>query len=240
MHNDDKVIVDLHCVENKQVVAYEYLAGTRIDFTMEDLTDYGQQILLGLKKVDTMNNANLVKALRCKSNDINNCTMCDYHNACYGGTLAEIAADALEEDEKRIVDCVAAINALDDSNDAYIKENERLKKRIAELSLDNKMLRNTIDADKGVMLDRIHFLEAQSQKEGECEAKKPKTVKETEYSFYCDCPTCGGRLISNLNGEWYAGSFDRFCRMCGQKIDWSEYCGWSNKPYCGTKMNREQ
>lgn len=44
-----EVIVDLHLVENKQVVAYEYLAGTRVDFMMEDLTDYGRQILLGLK-----------------------------------------------------------------------------------------------------------------------------------------------------------------------------------------------
>lgn len=47
-------------------------------------------------------NAELIKALRCKSNDINNCTMCAYHNACYGGTLEEIAADALEAAEKRI------------------------------------------------------------------------------------------------------------------------------------------
>ena len=31
---------------------------------------------------------------------------------------------------------------------------EAADKRIAELSLDNKMLKNTIDADKGVMLDR--------------------------------------------------------------------------------------
>lgn len=36
-------------VENKQVAAYEYLAGTRADFMKEDLTDYGKQILLGLK-----------------------------------------------------------------------------------------------------------------------------------------------------------------------------------------------
>ena len=49
-----------------------------------------------------MNNAELIKALRCKSNDINDCTMCAYHNACYGGMLAEIAADALEAAEKRI------------------------------------------------------------------------------------------------------------------------------------------
>ena len=81
-------------------------------------------------------------------------------------------------------------------------------------------------------------VDMQMPKEGECEAKKPKTVKETEYSFYCDCPTCGGRLISNVDGEWCAGSFDRFCRMCGQKIDWSEYCGWSNKPNCGADGER--
>ena len=39
-------------VENKQVAAYEYIAGTRVDFAMEDLTDCGRQILLGLKKDD--------------------------------------------------------------------------------------------------------------------------------------------------------------------------------------------
>ena len=37
-------------------------------------------------------------------------------------------------------------------------------KRIAELEQSNKMLKNTIDADKGVMLDRIRFLEAQLPK----------------------------------------------------------------------------
>jgi predicted RNA-binding Zn-ribbon protein involved in translation (DUF1610 family) len=84
---------------------------------------------------------------------------------------------------------------------------------------------------------RIAELEAQLPREGACEAEKPKTVKEKEYSFYCDCPNCGGRLISNVDGEWCAGSFDRFCRMCGQKIDWSEYCGWSNKPNCGARMD---
>ena len=48
-----------------------------------------------------MTNAELIKALRCKTNNVNDCTMCDYHNACYGGTLEEIAADALEEAEAR-------------------------------------------------------------------------------------------------------------------------------------------
>lgn len=102
------------------------------------------------------------------------------------------------------------------------------------------------DKGRALLFDAADALEADEKriaelmpKEGECEAKKPKTVKETEYSFYCDCPTCGGRLISNVDGEWCAGSFDRFCRMCGQKIDWSEYCGWSNKPNCGARMRGE-
>lgn len=150
-----------------------------------------------------MTNAELIKALRCCAR-VGGCTACPRNNrtsGCWAGVTND-AADVLE---------------------AY-------ENRIAELSLDNKMLKNTIDADKGVMLDRIRFLEAQLPKEGECEAKRPKTVKKTGYSFYCDCPTCGGRLISNVDGEWCAGSFDRFCRMCGQKIDWSEYCGRSNMP----------
>ena len=54
-----------------------------------------------------MSNAKLIKALRCKSNDINNCTLCAYHNACYGGTLEEIAADALEAADKRIAELEA-------------------------------------------------------------------------------------------------------------------------------------
>lgn len=91
---------------------------------------------------------------------------------------------------------------------------EAADKRIADLEADKKTLINVVKdksdfhATKDAM--RIAELEAQLQKEGECEAKKPKTVKETGYSFYCDCPTCGARLISNVNGEWCAGSFDRF------------------------------
>jgi predicted RNA-binding Zn-ribbon protein involved in translation (DUF1610 family) len=110
---------------------------------------------------------------------------------------------------------------------------EAADKRIAELEKQD-----SVEMHKK-QVARIAELEAQLPKDGECEAKKPKTVKETEYSFYCDCPTCGGRLISNVDGEWCAGSFDRFCRMCGQKIDWSEYCGWSNKPNCGARMRYE-
>lgn len=47
-----------------------------------------------------MTNAELIKALRCKTNNVNDCTMCAYHNACYDGTLENIAADVIETDEK--------------------------------------------------------------------------------------------------------------------------------------------
>ena len=49
------------------------------------------------------------------------------------------AADALEAADIKIADCVAVIDALDDSNDAYIRENERLKKRIEELEKRTKL-----------------------------------------------------------------------------------------------------
>lgn len=96
-------------------------------------------------------------------------------------TLLRDAADALEADEKRI----------------------------AELSLDNKMLKNTIDADKGVMLDRIRFLEAQMPKEGEWVAE-PMTREK----FYNDpylsakCSICGAN--SRERG--------RYCPNCGAKM----------------------
>lgn len=122
--------------------------------------------------------------------------------------MMRAAADALEADERLL--------------DLNTKRCESLRKQLREAHESYEK--------------HINELEAQLPKEGECEAKKPKTVRETEYSFYCDCPTCGGRLISNADGEWCAGSFDRFCRMCGQKIDWSEYCGWSNKPNSGARM----
>lgn len=52
------------------------------------------------------------------------------------------------------------------------------------------------------------------------EGKKPKIVGETEYSFFVDCPTCGRRLINNLDGEWIAGEKSNYCPCCGQKILW--------------------
>ena len=136
------------------------------------------------------------------------------------------AADALEAADKRIVNLLTALHLANEKL-AYV-DCQPYTEIDGEEMID--------DWVKTLVYEELH---TQMPKEGECEEKKPKTVKETEYSFYCDCPTCGGRLISNVDGEWCAGSFDRFCRMCGQKIDWSEYCGWSNKPYCGARMRGE-
>lgn len=120
----------------------------------------------------------------------------------------EKCADALEAAEKRIADF-----------------QEPTEKQVVDYCHKRCLV-----IVEGELFQRMKATYGRIQKRGECEAKKPKTVKETEYSFYCDCPTCGERLINNVDGEWCAGSFDRFCRMCGQKIDWSEYCGWSNMP----------
>ena len=56
-----------------------------------------------------MANAKLIKALRCKTTNVNDCTMCAYHNACYDGTLESIAADVLETDEKFIAQFIENI-----------------------------------------------------------------------------------------------------------------------------------
>lgn len=177
------------------------------------------------------------------------------------------AADALEalqaradKQDAEITELLAVITKNDTEMDALKTEllnaqdeakYERQRLRLCEENLEATMVSETTYREMCESLRKqlresnenyekhINELEAQLPKEGECEAKKPKTVKETEWSFYCDCPTCRGRLISNVDGEWCAGSFDRFCRMCGQKIDWSEYCGWSNKP-CGADMMRAE
>lgn len=82
-----------------------------------------------------MTNAELIKALRCCASLDTPCKgLCSYHGVEYCLSKKDLdAADALETADEMIADYTAAIEALDDSNDAYIKENERLKKRIAEL-----------------------------------------------------------------------------------------------------------
>ena len=93
-----------------------------------------------------MENTEIIKALRlcaksgnvidyCELGDNNDCLFWDNCGDCIDNLL-RAAADALEAADEKIADCVTAIEALDDSNDAYIKENERLKKRIEELEED--------------------------------------------------------------------------------------------------------
>lgn len=85
-----------------------------------------------------MTNAELIKALRECANWIEAVAASSQYAhdelmALHYGDKLRDAADALAAADEKIADCVAAIDALDDSNDAYIKENERLKKQIDEL-----------------------------------------------------------------------------------------------------------
>lgn len=84
-----------------------------------------------------MANAELIKNARIIADSIHIHSSFQDWEAAEKDTL-EKCADALEAADEKIADCVAAIDALDDSNDAYIKENERLKKRIAELEVQMK------------------------------------------------------------------------------------------------------
>ena len=145
-----------------------------------------------------MSNAKLIKVLRCKASNINDCTMCGYHNACYDGTLENIAADVLEADDIKVTDYMATIDALDDSNDAYIKANERLKKRIAEL-----------ERQHGEQLTRNVMLVAQLPKEGEWKCSYPE-IESNPMLMYGICSICGfEQSISNkLN----------YCPNCGARM----------------------
>ena len=162
-----------------------------------------------------MTNAELIKSARTIADSIHVHSSFQDWEAAEKDTL-EKCADALEAAEKRIAEL----------------EQERNKTVTAIFGEEQKWWENRC---KELETERMEL----TAKCRRFEAKKPKTVKETGYSFYCDCPTCGGRLISNVDGEWCAGSFDRFCRMCGQKIDWSEYCRRSNMPR-GAKMDGER
>ena len=98
------------------------------------------------------------------------------------------AADALEAADEKIADCVAAIDALDDSNDAYIKANERLKKQIAEL-------------------------EAQLPKEGEWIYTPLERYKE----YKVKCPFCGAEYRDCYDGYIDAEDMN-YCPNCGAKM----------------------
>jgi hypothetical protein len=101
-----------------------------------------------MKPHEIANKEELIKALRwCGSEDERHEMCVDESYRCpmwnedrmtdeCKAELMRGAADALEATDEEIADYTAAIDALDDSNDAYIKENERLRKRIAKLEED--------------------------------------------------------------------------------------------------------
>lgn len=120
-----------------------------------------------------MENTELIKALRLCADDEGDCDGCAYYMKGCMLKMMIAAADALEAAEQRI----------------------------AKLSLDNKMLKNTIDADKGVMLDRICFLEAQMPKEAHWVAVDN-----------------GHGVCSNCNRQDSIDNMATHCRYCGAKM----------------------
>jgi hypothetical protein len=127
--------------------------------------------------------------------------MCDYGIVvCHGNSGDVYGCDARRIDR-------AAADSL-----------EAAEKRIAELSLDNKMLKNTIDADKGVMLDRIRYLEAQLPKDGDRISKWDIALLNTfdndrhNLLARCKCIKCG-KDITVL-----ATNIPNYCPDCGARM----------------------
>lgn len=52
--------------------------------------------------------------------------------------------------------------------------------------------------------------------------KKPITFDYGNGTINYGCPKCRRKFISKIDGEWCAGTFQKFCENCGQAIDWSE------------------
>ena len=141
-----------------------------------------------------MNNAELINALRyCAGHE--GCGYyiakdCPREDTWVCGADCELilmrdAADAIEAADEKIADYTAAVEALDDSNDAYIKENERLKKRIAEL-------------------------EAQIPKEGEWIYEDLDNFRK----YKVTCPHCGAWYIGNYDAYDEPSDFN-YCPQCG-------------------------
>ena len=123
-----------------------------------------------------------------------------YERNCYANSgkglycnipkLMADAADALEAADEKIADYTAAIDALDDSNDAYIKENERLKKRIADLE---------------TALAACRMRKGEAPKRGEWEERYIEDANPMfRRRFYCS--RCG---------EWTTHGKTRYCPNCG-------------------------
>jgi hypothetical protein len=144
-----------------------------------------------------MENTELIKALRLcakSGNVIDYCELGDDNDCLYWDNCGDCIDNLLR----------AAANALESADayeEAWSKKCERLEKRIAELSLDNKMLKNTIDADKGVMLDRIRFLEAQMPKQAHWVAVEN-----------------GHGVCSNCNRQDSIDNMATHCRYCGARM----------------------
>lgn len=69
--------------------------------------------------------------------------------------------------------------------------------------------------------------EAMKLVEQACRKQVPKTAKisviESVYETRdYHCPVCGKTLIHFCDGDFYAGSKNRYCDCCGQALDWSE------------------
>lgn len=57
------------------------------------------------------------------------------------------------------------------------------------------------------------------------EKQTAKKVVSFEYhngTINYGCPVCKRKIISKINDEWYAGTFNEYCDRCGQKLDWSD------------------
>lgn len=146
-------------------------------------------------------NAELIAALRCES------VINDEHPRCesckYGVVVCHGREDVYGCDSRRIEN---------DAADAL----EAAERRIADRSLENKMLKNAIDADKGVMLDRIRFLEAQLPKEGSWK----KILQNGDGTSDYECSACLG-IITNVPDD-DEHPLCSFCPNCGAKMDGKE------------------
>lgn len=53
-------------------------------------------------------------------------------------------------------------------------------------------------------------------------AKQPVCKNMGEQIADMNCPSCGERIVSVINGEFCAGREKEFCDKCGQKIAWNK------------------
>ena len=145
-----------------------------------------------------MTNAELIKAIRCYLNcQCCEHDLCDYileDGYCNIDKILSDAADALEAADEKTADCVAAIDALDDSNDAYIKENERLKKRIEELEKqlpkEGEWIWDIDGMDWGIGSWRCKNCHARPNTYWQCDS----TINPLTFAGSSYCPNCGAKM----------------------------------------------